>query len=202
MSEDEAPPGSQGRLLPVALVALLVAVLAEAFYLLVIYEDSTYPMAQQDRGGVPASSDTAPSSTAATDQSTPTPSQVGETRRGENADTTLLQTRSIKPPRDRRPGPGEEWFGIRARTCLRGDASPSGGLPWSSWAVVDATGQRYFASEPPWDDFPPQQLPTTGLQPGACNVGWVLIAVPTGSSARIEQVLFRPRTPEPAVWAV
>lgn len=139
-----------------------------------------------------------PSGSPTSDVATP---QIGETRVGENADTTLLQVRKLQPPPDRAPPVGEEWFGIRAQTCMHTDASPSGGLPWSSWAVEDDLGQEYVGRTAPWDDYPAQQFPTTGIEPGACNLGWVLVAVPKGTSRSLVKVIFRAAEP-PAEWAI
>jgi hypothetical protein len=193
----------EGHAWIVGLVAVILTLLfVEVFYLLVVHGEPEY--SAQGRGATqPAQPDTSgtPSQTpTATDA--PVASEVGQTRTGENADTTLLQTRRIHPPADRRPGPRKEWFGIRARTCVHADARPSGGLPWSSWAVIDTRGQRYLGSAPPWDDYPDQQLPTTGIRAGQCHVGWVLVAIPRGAFAQVEQVVFRPRGPRPAEWAV
>ena len=183
-----------------AVVAVLSILFAEAFYLLVLHDGPSYPI--QARATAPSLQPTGDEP----DPETPTPdaerpSEVGETRFGVNADTTLLQVRHIRPSSAHAPPPGQEWFGIRARTCLHPEARPSGGLPWSSWGVVDGAGTRYLGSPASWDDYPPQQLPTSGLQPGECNLGWVLIALPKGTSERIETVVFRPRSSAPAEWA-
>ena len=179
---------------------MLSVLFAEVFYLLVVHEGPSYPIVAEQSLLTEASAE--PTAEIPEDDEPEGPSEVGETRLAVNADTTLLQIRRIRPPSAFVPPAGREWFGIRARTCLRPDARPSGGLPWSSWAVTDDEGQRYLGSPPPWDDYPAQQLPTTGLQPGQCNLGWVLIALPEGTSRRVETVVFRPKSPTPAEWAV
>ena len=186
----------------VAVVALLAVLMAEVIYLLVLHEEPGYPTVAQAPAAAAETTEGSPDPESPPDDETPTPSEVGETRFADNADTTLLQIRHIRPPSAYAPPGGAEWYGVRARTCLHADARPSGGLPWSSWAVADRDGTRYLGSEPPWDDYPAQQLPTTGLQPGRCNLGWVLIALPEGTSRRISAVLFRPRSATPAEWAV
>ena len=130
------------------------------------------------------------------------PSQIGEVRTGDHADTTLLQIRKIVAPADRQPPSGQEWFGLRARTCLQDDARRSGALPWNSWAVTSALGESYVGEEVPFDDFPPEQFPTTGLDAGECSVGWVLIATPRGTYKDVTRVTFRPGTPGAADWTV
>ena len=75
-------------------------------------------------------------------------------------------------------------------------------LPWSSWAVTSASGESYVGEQAPFDDFPPQQFPTTGLNAGACSIGWVLIAAPRGAYKELTQVTFRPGTPGAVDWAV
>jgi len=191
-----------GRFWLTAFLAVMLAVLViELFYLLVVHDEPQYLGASQHTAQESPGADETPPEIP-TETNAPNVSEVGQTRAGENSDTTLLQTRLIHPPADRLPPSGEEWFGIRARTCLHPGASPSGGLPWSSWAVVDGQGSRYRGSDAPWADYPPQQLPTTGLRAGACHVGWVLVAVPEGAGKRIETVVFRLRSPNPAEWAV
>lgn len=129
-------------------------------------------------------------------------SQVGRTRSGDNADTTLLQIRRLLPPAGRRPARGEEWFGIRARICMDRRAARSGRLPWSSWAAVDDSRRRYQGRDVAFDDYPAQQLPTSRIRPGDCHTGWVLIAVPKGTSQRMQEVVFRPESPDPARWVL
>ena len=129
-------------------------------------------------------------------------SEVGETRSGANSDSTLLQVRTVPAPASRSAPAGMEWYGIRARTCMRAAAGPSGGVPWSAWVVVTDAATRYIARRVPWDDFPAQQYPTTGIGPGRCNIGWVLVAVPRGTSRDVVQVTFTPRNADALEWAV
>jgi len=146
----------------------------------------------QDRSTV----DAAPEPTAAV------PSQVGETRRGANADTTLLQVRKVLAPEGRTAPEGQEWYGVRARTCMHTDAHASGGVPWSEWVVVTDAGLSYNGRKAPWADFPPQQYSTAPVRLGRCNVGWVLVAVPRGTFRHVDTVEFRPHSPDKPTWAV
>ena len=123
--------------------------------------------------------------------------QLGEAFVGEQADTTLLQTRNLRPPPDLDQS-GEAWFGIRVQTCVHADAGRSGRVPPTSWVAKDAAGGRFAGIESPWDDFPPQQFSTDPISPGSCGVGWVLIPVPPGTPGRIETVAFK----RSAVWAL
>jgi hypothetical protein len=187
-------------------VALLVMLVISIHWIRVIsarYDDDTL-VARDPATGGPSTGDPTPTSPSSASPSDPVdvPSQVGETRVGKNADTTLLQVRKIVAPAGREPSTGEEWFGIRAETCLHSDAPPSEGVGWSSWLVVDDTGAEHEGEDAPWDDFPPQQFPTTGLEPGSCNVGWILVGVPEGTATSIQSVVYRPNSPEPAEWAV
>src|SRR3712207_1177180 len=64
---------------------------------------------------------------------TTTVSELGQTRVGTNADVTLLKLRKVPAPPEFAPPADHEWAGVRARVCMHPEASPSGGLPWSSW---------------------------------------------------------------------
>jgi hypothetical protein len=201
------PPGQRGtaggRIAgALIVVALIVMVIVSIHWIRVISERS-------DSAAVSAAEDPTTEPTQTQDTPTPSPSptddgpsEVGQTRAGENADTTLLQVRKVVAPSGSEPSAGEEWFGLRAETCVHADASPSGAVGWSSWLAVDNDGEKYRGTEAPFDDFPPQQFATTRIQPGECNTGWILIAVPEGASRTIETVVFRPNAPEPAEWAV
>ncbi len=124
---------------------------------------------------------------------------MGETFEGKRSDTTLLQVRRIRPPDGLESEPDEEWLGLRVEMCRNDDTRPSGRLRLSSWQAQDGTGVTYAGAESPWEDFPAQQLPRTSIQPGDCNVGWVLVSVPPGTTRTIVQVAFRPSA---AVWAL
>lgn len=191
------------------LVVLAVMVALSIHWIRVIAAryDNDPVVASDPATGTPSPDDPSPSSPSPSASPSPSgtvedPSEVGQTRIGENADTTLLQVRKVAAPAGREPAPGEEWFGIRAETCVHPDASPSGGVGWSSWLVIDEAGENHRGEDAPWDDFPPQQLPSTGIEPGECNIGWVLIGVPKGTAKTIETVVFRPTAPEPAEWAI
>ena len=138
--------------------------------------------------------------------SAPTPSaatsEVGQTRSGPNTNMTLLQVRKVLAPPGRTAPAGREWFGIRARTCLRAGARRSGGVPWSAWVVTTRSGATYAGRRVPWDDFPPQQYSIDGIEPGACNVGWVLVDVPQGTFRRVVSVGFRASGPDGVEWVV
>lgn len=124
---------------------------------------------------------------------------VGETFEGEQLSTTLLQTRTIKPPAELEANPEEAWFGIRVRSCLQADAPPSERLRRSAWLASDEAGGNYVGAKSPWEDFPAEQFPTSPLEPGACSLGWVLIPVPAGTAQRIQSVTFQP---DSAVWVL
>ena len=123
---------------------------------------------------------------------------LGETFIGAQADTTLLQVRTLAPP-----GGGtsadREWLGLRAEVCMHANAAPGITLTPSAWLAETVEGQRHAAVESPWLDYPPRQFPTAPVQPGACYVGWALIDLPSGTSARVETVTFMP---DQAVWAL
>ena len=129
-------------------------------------------------------------------------SEVGDTRHGANTDTTLLQVRKVLAPPGRTAPAGMEWYGIRARTCVDADARASGGVRWSDWAAVTDSTTRYPGRRVAWDDFPPQQYSTDGIDPGTCHVGWVLVAIPRGTFRDVTMVTFRPTSPDPLEWAV
>jgi len=128
--------------------------------------------------------------------------EVGETRSRDQSDTTLLQVRKVLAPAGRQAPAGHEWFGIRARTCMHDDARASGQLAWSTWVILDEAGNEYRGAPVPWGDFPPQQLPTTRIAPGACSVGWVLIEVPESTYKKIEKVTFRTGGAAASEWLV
>lgn len=128
--------------------------------------------------------------------------EVGQTRSREQSDTTLLQVRKVLAPAGRRAPAGQEWFGIRARICMHADARTSGRVTWFSWVIVDDSGTEFRGAPLPWDDFPPQQLPTTRIEPGACSVGWVLIEVPEPTYQKIVTVTFRTGGSAASVWLV
>ena len=95
-----------------------------------------------------------------------------------------------------------EWYGIRARTCMHADAGRGGGVPWSAWVVVTDSGTRYPARRVAWDDFPRQQYATTSIAPGRCNTGWVLVAVPRGTSRDIAVVTLTMGNAKALEWSV
>jgi hypothetical protein len=187
-------------------VVLLVMLVVSIHWIRVIsarYENTAAATvedtAEDTAAGSPTTQDTATPSPSATEDGA---SEVGETRSGENADTTLLQVRRVAAPAGLEPSTGNEWLGIRAKTCVHADASPSGEVGWSSWQVVDDQDETFRGDDAQFDDFPAQQFESTRIQPGTCNLGWVLIAVPEGAFRSIESVVFRPNAPEPAQWAV
>jgi hypothetical protein len=137
-----------------------------------------------------------------TQREAPSVGEVGQTRSREEADTTLLQVRKILAPQDRQAPAGQEWFGIRARTCMHADARASGRLAWSTWVVTTQEGRVYRGAAVPWKDFPPQQLPTTPIQPGECQVGWVLVEVPKGTFKTVDNVSLRLGGATVARWAI
>jgi hypothetical protein len=188
----------------VILVVLLVMVVMSIHWIRVIsarYAGGAATTALDTPSDSPSPED--PSSGPAS-PTTPTDglTEVGETHQGENADTTLLRVKKVVGSDGREAPAGDEWLGIRAETCLHEDATASGGLSWSTWQAIDDDGNKFLGADVPWDDFPPQQLPTTGIDPGECNVGWVLIAVPRGTTKHLHAVIFRPHAPEPAQWVV
>lgn len=129
-------------------------------------------------------------------------SKVGVTLEGRRSDTTLLQVRRVRAPEDRSAPSGQEWYGIRARTCRHADAGDRARSPWSDWVVVTRSGASYTARDTPWTDFPPQQYASDGVGPGECTVGWVLVAVPRGTYREVVRVVFRPRIAHPLEWPV
>jgi hypothetical protein len=149
-------------------------------------------------GAVDDTLSTAPDPTTAASQA----SEVGETRVGANSHTTLLQVRKVLAPTDRSAPEGQEWYGIRARTCMHADAHGSGGVPWAEWVVETDIGISYAGRRVPWTDFPPQQYSTDGVRRGKCNVGWVLVAVPRGTFRDVVKVRFRPHSADKPTWAV
>ena len=183
-------------------ILLVVMVVVSVHWLRLIESRSQSPStvsAEPTATGTPTTSEsTSPTASPSTD----TPSEVGQTRAGENSDTTLLHVRKVVAPAGREPGAGREWLGIRAETCVHPDAAPSGAVGWSSWLAATDAGTTYRGEDAPWDDFPPQQFGGIRIEPGDCNVGWILIAIPEGAWKQIESVTFRPKAPEPATWAV
>lgn len=129
-------------------------------------------------------------------------SLVGVTLEGGRSDTTLLQVRRVRAPDNRSAPKGQEWYGIRARTCRHANAGDRGRSPWSEWVVVTASGASYPGRPAPWTDFPPQQYPADGVGEGECTVGWVLVPVPRGTYRDVVRVVLRPRTANPLEWEV
>ena len=128
--------------------------------------------------------------------------ELGETRSRANSDTTLLQVRKVLAPADRSAPKGQEWYGIRARTCMHADADASGDVSWSEWVVSTSTGLSYSGRRTDRTDFPPQQYSTNGIGSGRCTVGWILVVVPRGSFQKVVSVTFRPTSPDKITWAV
>lgn len=129
-------------------------------------------------------------------------SQVGVTREGGRSDTTLLQVRRVGSPRGRSAPDGQEWLGIRARTCRHAGSGDRDRSPWSDWAVETEDGDSFRGARVPWTDFPAQQLPTDGVAEGECAVGWVLVPVPRGTSRHVAVVRYRPYSPAGLEWEV
>lgn len=131
-----------------------------------------------------------------------TASEIGEDRTTPGGDTTLLQVRKVLAPAGRTAPAGREWYGIRARTCLRSDVARSGSTGWSDWAVVTDEGRRYAGRTAAWKDFPAQQYRSPGLRGGECLTGWVLVAVPRGTFRHVTQVAYRPGDLDALTWQI
>jgi hypothetical protein len=129
-------------------------------------------------------------------------SVVGVILEGARSDTTLLQVRKVKAPKDRAAPAGQEWYGIRARTCRHAGAGDRDRSPWSDWEIVTSDGTTYPARRVSWTDFPPQQFPTDGIAAGRCAVGWVLVAVPRGTYRNVVAVRYRSYSPAGLEWEV
>ena len=117
-------------------------------------------------------------------------SDLGELRVNGESSTVVLQVRRVGAPAGRRAPEGREWYGVRARTCMDVDAgSPRTRLAWSDWSVA-AGGRTFRGQQPAWTDFPAQQYDGSVLAPGECGVGWVLVAVPSGTARRVVEVAY------------
>ena len=195
---------------------MLLSLLAVAIWVLVFVRQNQpdEPIAEDPPGTDVTSSATGAPDTEPSASPSPSPSEsasappaaaamsIGETFVGENSDTTLLQVRKIRPPEGREPEPGQVWLGIRASTCMHADAAPSGTLRLSSWVAENGQRQRFPGVDSPWDDYPAQQYSASAVQPGSCNVGWLLVPLPEGEHKQVEKVIFRPESTQPAEWTV
>ena len=194
----------------VLLVALLLAAVTWGLVLLEWGDEGGEPDGGEPQVAVDSSSATPEPATPSTPTESPSSSaspepgssEVGETRSEGTTRTTLLQVRKVSAPEGREADQGEEWVGVRARICVEPGGATTGNIGWSSWAVVDESGGQYAGEAPPWDDFPAEQLVSTGVGAGDCLAGWVLIEVPRGTFPAVASVVLHPQSETPAAWAV
>jgi hypothetical protein len=110
--------------------------------------------------------------------------RLGQTRRGQYIDTTVLE---VKQPADapsyaEPDNPGDEWVAARARQCVHKDAPQSYDADWTDYVGIDDTGGNYNAAGSSWDGWPPSPQYPRGVKvaPGRCIAGWMLFEVGKG----------------------
>jgi hypothetical protein len=96
---------------------------------------------------------------------------------------------------------GQRWDGLLVRTCI---TYPGGStISWQPWALTDAGGGVYPASETTYDDFPVPAYPFDGdkvFARGMCAKGWILFGVP--KHGRAARVVYQDEQDEVRTWAL
>lgn len=112
------------------------------------------------------------------------PLAVGTAATTDEASTTLLQVKR-RMQGGPRPPAGQEWLGLRVRTCANDAAAEIG---WYQFAAYGPGGERYPGVT--WDDpaWPDPSYPEGELEAGDCAEGWIVAAVV--EKARLVEVRF------------
>lgn len=132
--------------------------------------------------------------------------KLGQTRKGENFDTTLEEVKFPYPPGEyRKPSdPTNDFLALRIQECMHKDAKAAeDGSTESSyngeWAAITSDGYDYSGSGSSWNDWPSPKFPeTVGMIPGRCIKGWIAFEIP--KKAEISRIQFRPSGTPVAEW--
>jgi hypothetical protein len=141
---------------------------------------------------------TPPVPTGGTSVDTAAPAELDDrepfTRDG--VETTVLLADSLEDPTP--TGPMNSWYGVRIQRCPEAgvDDADAG---WSAWSISDGTTSVAATELVPPDGLVDQVYP---VGKDGCDIGWILLDVPTAVAEGVEQVSLSQDGTVVASWAV